>query len=173
MTGTTVDRSMPCLVPGCRKRVEACHTSWRDLVPLCREHHEEAGEHRTTQRHAFEVRHGVSLTLTAEELVRVHREAAERAHSRTDPRIDIDGRLLVYAYLPRSVACSADASDWTRAANAELQCRGLSSSDAVVVWVATATTIDDLAGHARLIRAAGHRVEWSQRAIALAHQDSQ
>ena len=71
-------RSMPCLVPGCQQRVEACHArargmggakgSWRDLVPLCREHHIEAGEHRTTQRHAFELRHGVSLTLAAAEL---------------------------------------------------------------------------------------------------------
>ena len=71
-------RSLPCLVPGCMQRVEACHArargmggakgSWRDLVPLCREHHEEAGEHRTSKRHAFELRHGVSLTLAAAEL---------------------------------------------------------------------------------------------------------
>ena len=73
-------RSMPCLVPGCQQRVEACHVrargmggakgSWRDLVPLCREHHIEAGEHRTTQRHAFELRHRVNLTLAAAELAR-------------------------------------------------------------------------------------------------------
>ena len=71
-------RAMPCLVPGCMQRVEACHArargmggakgSWRDLVPLCREHHEEAGEHRTSKRHAFELRHGVSLTIAAAEL---------------------------------------------------------------------------------------------------------
>ena len=71
-------RALPCLVPGCQHRAEAAHArargmggckgSWRDLVPLCREHHEEAGEYRTTRRHAFELRHGVSLTVAAAEL---------------------------------------------------------------------------------------------------------
>jgi hypothetical protein len=71
-------RALPCLVLGCQRRAEACHArprgmggangSWRDLVPLCREHHIEAGEHRTTQRYAFELRHGVSLTLAAARL---------------------------------------------------------------------------------------------------------
>lgn len=71
-------RALPCLVPGCRRPAEAAHArargmggakgSWRDLVPLCRAHHIEAGEARTSQRHAFEVRHGVSLTVAAAEL---------------------------------------------------------------------------------------------------------
>lgn len=71
-------RSLPCLVTGCSRPAEAAHArargmggakgSWRDLVPLCRAHHIEAGEARTSQRHAFEVRHGVSLTVAAAEL---------------------------------------------------------------------------------------------------------
>jgi hypothetical protein len=73
-----VVRSMPCLVVGCREPAEAAHArargmggvkgSSRDLVPLCRAHHIEAGEARTSKRHAFEVRHGISLTARAAEL---------------------------------------------------------------------------------------------------------
>ncbi len=71
-------RALPCLVPGCSCPAEAAHArargmggcmgSWRDLVPLCRAHHIEAGEARTSQRHAFEVRYRVSLTVAAAEL---------------------------------------------------------------------------------------------------------
>ena len=69
-------RSMPCLVRGCSHPSEAAHVRARgmggtkgdrhDLVPLCRVHHEEASEHRTARRAAFEVVHGLCLALEAQ-----------------------------------------------------------------------------------------------------------
>ena len=71
-------RSMPCLVPGCPHPSQAAHSrargmggcggDRRELVPLCAVHHAEAGEARTSQRAAFELEHGLSLTTLAAEL---------------------------------------------------------------------------------------------------------
>ncbi len=68
-------RAMPCLVAGCRRPTVAAHArargmggakgDARELVPLCQPHHLEAGEHRTSQRAAFEARHSLDLTADA------------------------------------------------------------------------------------------------------------
>lgn len=50
--------------------------SWRDLVPLCPIHHEEAGEARTSKRRAFEAFHGVNLIELAELLAEEHEAEA-------------------------------------------------------------------------------------------------
>ena len=77
----TVIRSMPCLVAdhcdvtNCAGDPVAAHATARgmggakgdrrDLVPLCWWHHEEAGERRTSKRHAFELRYGFSVDEAA------------------------------------------------------------------------------------------------------------
>lgn len=40
----------------------------RSLVPLCASHHEQAGEHRTSQRETFEAWLGLNLVEKADEL---------------------------------------------------------------------------------------------------------
>lgn len=73
-------RSMPCAVTcsSCSGRIVAAHAVPRGmggargdrrlLVPLCWRHHEEAGEARTSQRAAFEVRFNVCLRALAAKL---------------------------------------------------------------------------------------------------------
>lgn len=81
-------RAQPCLVPGCWRWAEAAHAiargmgsakgDLRHLVNLCRGHHMEAGEYRTSQRSAFERRHGLDRGQPGEGLVRI----AEETHAR-------------------------------------------------------------------------------------------
>lgn len=71
-------RAMPCLVAGCRLPTVAAHArargmggakgDARELVPLCQPHHLEAGEHRTSQRAAFELAHGLDLRAAAKRI---------------------------------------------------------------------------------------------------------
>lgn len=78
---------MPCLVCGTDEYVQAAHArargmggvkgDRRDLVPLCPKHHMESGEFRTSQRAAFEVRHGVDLVAEA---ARIAVELDERGY---------------------------------------------------------------------------------------------
>lgn len=81
-------RSLPCACRGrsslpehdCRGRTEAAHEDaramggcgggWADIGPLCRVHHREAGERRTSQREAFEARYEISLRRVADEHAR-------------------------------------------------------------------------------------------------------
>lgn len=73
-------RRMPCLV--CGAHAEACHVTARgmggakggrfDLVPLCRTHHQEAGEAETSQRAAFEREHGLDLRAEADHIAASH-----------------------------------------------------------------------------------------------------
>jgi hypothetical protein len=48
--------------------------TWEDLVCLCRGHHQESGEQRTTQRHEFEIRLDQALEDLAADNVRRHAE---------------------------------------------------------------------------------------------------
>lgn len=50
--------------------------TWRDLVCLCRGHHRESGEQRTTQRREFEIRLDQSLEDLAAANVRNHEQDA-------------------------------------------------------------------------------------------------
>lgn len=71
-------RSLPCLVSGCLVPSQAAHARARGmggakgdstvLVPLCWQHHDEAGEYRTSDRAAFEARYGLDLMVIAGEL---------------------------------------------------------------------------------------------------------
>jgi hypothetical protein len=77
-------RAMPCLCARgpwslrCGQPAEAAHArargmggakgDRRDLVPLSRKHHDEAGEARTSQRAAFELRHGLDLFAEADRI---------------------------------------------------------------------------------------------------------
>ena len=68
-------RAMQCLVHGCPRPSQAAHTrargmggakgDRRELVPLCAEHHREAGERRTSARADFERVHGLDLEAEA------------------------------------------------------------------------------------------------------------
>jgi hypothetical protein len=86
-------REMPCIVPGCTEPVEACHakprqqgghgegdSSW--LFPGCRNHHDEAGEYRTSQREAFIEKHRVDPCVEAE---RIAIELDARGLPRAEP----------------------------------------------------------------------------------------
>ena len=74
----TAIRAMPCLVPGCSRPSQAAHTrargmggcggDRRELVPLCAEHHREAGERRTSARADFERVHRLDLEAEARRL---------------------------------------------------------------------------------------------------------
>lgn len=64
-------RRLPCCVPTCRQgppsdpahvRSRAAGGTWRDLVPMCRAHHDE--QHRTGIE-TFQARHGVDLRALA------------------------------------------------------------------------------------------------------------
>lgn len=72
-------REMECLVQGCWRPTEAAHLKGargmggangdrRGLGPLCRTHHEESGERRTTQRFEFEERHQLDLEAEADRI---------------------------------------------------------------------------------------------------------
>lgn len=73
-------RRMPCLA--CGRFAEACHVTARgmggakggrfDIVPLCREHHQEAGEAGTSQRETFEREHGLDLRKEADHIAVRH-----------------------------------------------------------------------------------------------------
>lgn len=71
-------RAMRCLVRGCHQPTEAAHViargmggakgTARHLVPLCRLHHTEASEYRTSARARFEERTGLDLLAEAERI---------------------------------------------------------------------------------------------------------
>ena len=73
-------RRMPCLA--CGAHAEPCHVTARgmgsakggrfDLVPLCRTHHQEAGEAGTSQRETFEREHGLDLRANADGIAMQH-----------------------------------------------------------------------------------------------------
>lgn len=77
-------RRMPCLA--CGAMAEACHVTARgmgavkggrfDLVPLCRTHHQEAGEAGTSQRATFEREHDIDLRREADRIAVRHVEPA-------------------------------------------------------------------------------------------------
>jgi hypothetical protein len=63
-------RAQPCCVPGCRRHPSVAahaiargHNAWKGTaahqVPMCQPCHDEAGEYRTSDRRAFEQRHGL------------------------------------------------------------------------------------------------------------------
>lgn len=89
-------RAMPCLVAGCRLPTVAAHArargmggakgDARELVPLCQPHHLEAGEHRTSQRAAFEERHGLDLTTEAARIAALLDQHGDPCTSTTAPR---------------------------------------------------------------------------------------
>lgn len=101
-------RHMPCLA--CRAFAEPAHVTARgaggvkggrfDLVPLCRTHHREAGEARTSQRATFEREHGLDLRREADRIAALHdsplglREVADRWASQVEIS-DYDREALV------------------------------------------------------------------------------
>lgn len=71
-------REMPCTAQPCGEPSQAAHViargmggakgDKRKLAPLCKCHHDEAGEARTSQRAAFEAKYGVDLIALAERI---------------------------------------------------------------------------------------------------------
>lgn len=82
-------RAQPCCVPRCDgfqivaahaipRGMGGCNGDARHQVPMCQRHHDEAGEHRTSQRRDFERLYWPSATDHGEVLVRLATGYEER-----------------------------------------------------------------------------------------------